>query len=87
MQSALFFRKFEFRAVKSGKIILDGLRPADEPEASVRPEKNLRRAALLQQLQKERSKMDSQIMSRSDLLKNLEISQRVDRILELYYES
>lgn len=46
-----------------------------------------RRAALLQQLQKERSKMDSQIMSRSDLLKNLEISQRVDRILELYYES
>ena len=31
--------------------------------------------------------MDSQIMSRSDLLKNLEISQRVDRILELYYES
>ena len=46
-----------------------------------------RRAALLQQLQEERSKMDSQIMSRSDLLKNLEISQRVDRILELYYES
>ena len=46
-----------------------------------------RKAALLQQLQEERTKMDSQIMSRSDLLKNLEISQRVDRILELYYES
>lgn len=49
--------------------------------------KELRRAALLRQLQKERSQMDSQIRSRSDLLKNLEISQRVDRILELYYES
>jgi hypothetical protein len=52
-----------------------------------REARDSRRAALLQQLQKERSKMDSQIMSRSDLLKNLEISQRVDRILELYYES
>lgn len=52
-----------------------------------RKARDSRRAALLQQLQKERSKMDSQIMSRSDLLKNLEISQRVDRILELYYES
>lgn len=52
-----------------------------------REDRDSRRAALLQQLQKERSKMDSQIMSRSDLLKNLEISQRVDRILELYYES
>ncbi len=30
-------------------------------------------------------KLDSQIRSRSDLLKNLEASQRVDRILELYY--
>ena len=48
-------------------------------------EKNLRRAALLQQLQEERKKLDSQIRSRSDLLKNLEASQRVDRILELYY--
>ena len=46
VQSALFFRKFEFRAVKSGKIILDGLCPADELEASVRPEKNLRGAQL-----------------------------------------
>ena len=87
MQSALFFRKFEFRAVKSGKIILDGLCPADELEASVRPEKNLRRAALLQQLQEERKKLDNQIQSRSDLLKNLEASQRVDRILELYYQN
>ena len=52
-----------------------------------REARDSRRAALLQQVQKERSKMDSQIMSRSDLLKNLEISQRVDRILELYYES
>lgn len=52
-----------------------------------REARDSRRAALLQQLQKERSKMDSQIMSRSDLLKSLEISQRVDRILELYYES
>ena len=30
-------------------------------------------------------KLDSQIRSRSDLLKNLEASQKVDRILELYY--
>ena len=40
---------------------------------------------VLQQLQEERKKLDSQIRSRSDLLKNLEASQRVDRILELYY--
>ena len=39
----------------------------------------------LRQLQEERKKLDSQIRSRSDLLKNLEASQRVDRILELYY--
>ena len=45
----------------------------------------LRKASLLQQLQEERKKLDSQIRSRSDLLKNLEASQRVDRILELYY--
>ena len=50
-------------------------------------EKNLRRAALLQQLQEERKKLDNQIQSRSDLLKNLEASQRVDRILELYYQN
>lgn len=59
----------------------------NEPEQDTAGNERTRRAALLQQLQKERSKMDSQIMSRSDLLKNLEISQRVDRILELYYES
>ena len=41
--------------------------------------------SLLQQLQEERKKLDSQIRSRSDLLKNLEASQKVDRILELYY--
>ena len=50
-------------------------------------EKNLRRAALLQQLQEERKKLDNQIQSRSDLLKNLEASQRGDRILELYYQN
>lgn len=50
-------------------------------------EKNLRRAALLKQLQEERKKLDNQIQSRSDLLKNLEASQRVDRILELYYQN
>ena len=50
-------------------------------------EKNLRRATLLQQLQEERKKLDNQIQSRSDLLKNLEASQRVDRILELYYQN
>ena len=50
-------------------------------------EKNLRKAALLQQLQEERKKLDNQIQSRSDLLKNLEASQRVDRILELYYQN
>lgn len=48
-------------------------------------EEALRKASLLQQLQEERKKLDSQIRSRSDLLKNLEASQRVDRILELYY--
>ena len=50
-------------------------------------EKNLRRATLLKQLQEERKKLDNQIQSRSDLLKNLEASQRVDRILELYYQN
>ena len=50
-------------------------------------EKNLRKAALLLQLQEERKKLDNQIQSRSDLLKNLEASQRVDRILELYYQN
>ena len=48
-------------------------------------EEALRKVSLLQQLQEERKKLDSQIRSRSDLLKNLEASQRVDRILELYY--
>ena len=48
-------------------------------------EEALRKASLLQQLQEERKKLDSQIRSRSDLLKNLEASQKVDRILELYY--
>ena len=48
-------------------------------------EEALRKALLLQQLQEERKKLDSQIRSRSDLLKNLEASQKVDRILELYY--
>ena len=48
-------------------------------------EEALRKASLLQQLHEERKKLDSQIRSRSDLLKNLEASQRVDRILELYY--
>ena len=48
-------------------------------------EEALRKASLLQKLQEERKKLDSQIRSRSDLLKNLEASQRVDRILELYY--
>ena len=48
-------------------------------------EEALRKASLLQQLQEERKKLDSRIRSRSDLLKNLEASQRVDRILELYY--
>lgn len=48
-------------------------------------EEALRKASLLRQLQEERKKLDSQIRSRSDLLKNLEASQRVDRILELYY--
>lgn len=48
-------------------------------------EEVLRKASLLQQLQEERKKLDSQIRSRSDLLKNLEASQKVDRILELYY--
>lgn len=47
----------------------------------------LRKAALLQKLQEERKKLDSQIKSRSDLLKNLEASRKVDRILELYYEN
>ena len=46
-----------------------------------------RKMVLLQQLREEQRKMDSQIRSRSDLLKNLEASQRVDRILELYYEN
>ena len=50
-------------------------------------EEALRKASLLQQLQEERKKLDSQIRSRSDLLKNLEASQRVDRILELYYQN
>lgn len=49
-------------------------------------EEALRKASLLQQLQEERKKLDSQIRSRSDLLKNLEASQRVDQILELYYQ-
>ena len=44
-------------------------------------------SALLQHLQEERKKLDNQIQSRSDLLKNLEASQRVDRILELYYQN
>lgn len=48
-------------------------------------EEALRKESLLQQLQEERKKLDSQIRSRSDLLKNLEASQKVDRILELYY--
>ena len=48
-------------------------------------EEALRKASLLQQLQEERKKLDSQIRSRSDLLKNLEASQRVDRILEVDY--
>ena len=48
-------------------------------------EEALGKALLLQQLQEERKMLDSQIRSRSDLLKNLEASQRVDRILELYY--
>ena len=48
-------------------------------------EEALRKALLLHKLQEERKKLDSQIRSRSDLLKNLEASQRVDRILELYY--
>ena len=48
-------------------------------------EEALRKASLLRQLLEERKKLDSQIRSRSDLLKNLEASQRVDRILELYY--
>lgn len=48
-------------------------------------EEALWKASLLRQLQEERKKLDSQIRSRSDLLKNLEASQRVDRILELYY--
>ena len=48
-------------------------------------EEALRKASLLPQLQEERKKLDSQIRSRSDLLKNLEASQKVDRILELYY--
>ena len=50
-------------------------------------EEALRKASLLQQLQEERKKLDNQIQSRSDLLKNLEASQRVDRILELYYQN
>ena len=58
-----------------------------ESEKIRQKEKNLRRAALLQQLQEERKKLDNQIQSRSDLLKNLEASQRVDRILELYYQN
>lgn len=49
-------------------------------------QETLRKASLLQQLQEERKNLDSQIRSRSDLLKNLEASQRVDRILELYYQ-
>ena len=49
-------------------------------------QETLRKASLLQQLQEERKKLDSQIRSRSDLLKNLEASQRVDQILELYYQ-
>ena len=48
-------------------------------------EEALRKASLLQQLQEERKKLDSPDRSRSDLLKNLEASQKVDRILELYY--
>ena len=39
-------------------------------------EEALRKASLLQQLQEERKKLDSQIRSRSDLLKNLEASQK-----------
>ena len=70
--------RFYLQWMENGKLKSRYIKAAEFDAVSAQVERR-------KQLQEERKKLDSQIRSRSDLLKNLEASQKVDRILELYY--